>query len=382
MRLHSTASLRYKFQVVRDGKVVYDFPFRNNLILDSGLNKAGSVQWCNCFKVMLLGNNVSPVPVRRDSGGITLAQAANAVTASGAFFQAGDVGRLLKYNDSPGTEVYITAFTDSSHVTVGGPSQVVAAVSGTIWYVNETALSTLYATTSTYSTDGGANGSTAVGGVITHKRTIIGGAVGGTVTLTELGFSDSVTNANIFDRDIIVGGVTLVAGDQPQAVVELIMTYSPTTPLSVGNVATGYDSSGQLQIERLGLGANGISSVQSNGSTATGILDNNGSGGIVTIDATFTLSAFSTGAGINHHGWASNYSLDAYSDGNFYRDLLIEFGTGESNFDIYGFAIGTPSTQNDATSYITQKFTAPFTKNSTQVLDMTFRKSWSRVLTN
>lgn len=376
------AVFRYRFGFIRNGQRHLVTPWRNNLIQDCGLDLVATTVWCNCFDTVLFGDAISPVPVRRNSGAITVAQAANTLTASGNFFVSSDVGRLWKFDS--GNEVYITAFTDAEHVTVSGPSASVSASPGTVWYVNETALSSLYSASATYGPGGADNGTTAVGNVVTHKRSFVGNAVSGPVTLTEIGFNNSGSNTNVFDRDIITGGVSLITGDQPFAVAELIQTWTPNSSTAAGNVGTGFDSSGNIIISGLQFNNGiGMSFVQANGSTggASAYLEPSISNiGFGVLNSSFSFPAFSNGDGPDFTayllGQAATFNNGAYSSGDFHRDLTIGFGTPDGNGTIGGFAIRTDS------AIITYQFTTPFIKNTSQIMNFVIRRSWQRILAN
>jgi hypothetical protein len=249
-KIESKALFRYRVGYIRDGIRHITSQWRNNLIQDAGLDKMASTAYCDCFSTCLFGNNVSPVAVQRNSGVVTFTQASNVITASGGFFVAQDVGRLFKWGaGSAGTEAYITAYSSATQVTVAASPDVAVGEVGTVWYVKTPQLSTLLQSTSTYGSTGGDNGTSVVGSTITMKRTYTGSAVGSATTLTEVGFSNSASNSNIFDRDIIPGGVALLTGDIPLAVAELIVTFSPSTSTGQSNVGTGCNTTGNFVIE-------------------------------------------------------------------------------------------------------------------------------------
>lgn len=383
LKLSSRHTFRYRFGFIRNGVRTLVTPWRENLILDSGLNKFATVKGATCWNTCLFGNQVSPDPVKRNSGAITFTTVGTACTASGGFFVAQDVGRLIKFDDAGGQERYITAFTSSTLVTLGvAPSPDIAGDTATIWYVNQTALQSLFATTSTYGSNGGDNGTSVVGNVITQKRTFVGAAVGAPVSLTEIGFNNSTSNVLLFDRDIIVGGVGLITGDQPTAIAELISTWEPDTSTAVGNVGTGFDSSGDMIISGLSaLTGETVQIVGTNGvASGAGVLEPSSSQGLSPITATFTLPAFSNGAGPALVGpYNGNTTLAGYSNGTFFRDCSISYGITEANGTLYG--VGMIYNAGFQACWM-QKYTTPFTKLNTQTLVMTTRKSWQRVLVN
>jgi len=379
------AVFRYKVGYRRNGVNYFPRDWRNNLILDSGLNKIANFATQDCWAWCLFGDQVGPTPVQRNSGAVTFTTTGTACVASAGFFVSQDVGRLIKFDDTDGQERYITAFTDSTHVTLGvAPSPAIAAQTATVWYVNETALDSLYSATGTYQQNAGDNETTAVANVVTYKRTFIGGAVSGSpVTLTEIGFSESGANANLFDRDIITGGITLSVGDQPLAVAELIVTFSPAVSTAVGNVATGYDSSGDMIISGLDILSSlaALSFVDTNGQTtanANAYEPSEQLNGMRAIMSSFSLPAFSNGTGPNIGGIKqTSQSLGSYSAGNFFRDLNGSYDVSTANGTIYGFCL-----QAGASAVWVLRLTTPFTKLSTQTLTVSFRRSWQRLLQN
>jgi hypothetical protein len=353
----------------------------------NGRNYATAFEW------LMVGNAVSPTPVRRDSAPTTFTQVGNGVTASGGFFTSADVGRIIKYNDGPGTEVYITGFTSATLVTVGGSSASIGPVTGTVWYVNRTGLGSPVTgmAGSDYSTIGGDNGTLFGTNSVTLFRKIIGGACTSATTLTEVAFGWYGDNASCWDLDIITGGVAVGVGDQAVATCQLVLTYANTTPQSVANVATGYDSTGTFQIETLGCVTLGNSNafqqiVRSNGVSSAGSASG-GPGSVSyfqTITGSFTQSVYSPTAALiafTNTGEGPKGATTSYTNGSFFLDTYYKYILSESNGTIYGLALtGDPGyNSNRAASLL---FTTPFTKNSTQTLDFTVRKSLQRILVN
>lgn len=380
--LKAAHQLRYRFGYIRDGKRHLVTPWQSNLILDSGLNKMGTTRVADCWQFCLFGNQVGPTPVRRNSGAVTFTVTGTACVAAGGFFTAQDVGRLIKFN-GVGGEYYITAFTDSTHVTLSAiPNPAVIAETATVWYVNQTSLESLYAATNTYGATGGDNGQSVTGNTVTAQRTFVGAAIVGSVTLTEIGFSNSASNTNIFDRDIITGGIGLINGDIPIAICQVITTYTPNSSTPAGNVGTGLDTSGDMIISGLSaLSGEVISLVQTNGvSAGAAVFEPYNSQGLSPITTTFTLPGFSNGAGPTLTGpYNNNVTLAGYSNGTFFRDCSITYGISEANGLIYGFGMIYSAGFNACWM---QKFTAPVLKLNTQTLTMTTRKSWQRILVN
>ncbi len=370
---------QYRVGILRDGKAIWKTDFKKNLILDCGLDKIASVPSAGCFSFCLFGNQVSPDPVARNSGAITFTTVGTACTASAGFFIASDVGRLIKFDDGSGQERYITGYTSATLVTLGSaPSPAIAAVTATVWYVNQTALQSLYSTTSTYRSGGAFNGTSWSGAVRTMKRTYIGAAVAGSVTLTEIGFSNSATNVNIFDRDIIVGGIGLVTGDQPMAEANLIETYSPTTATAAGNVATGFDSSGTYQYCDATSGLTAVDSTGNVVGNASVEPAGNNYIGMYMQGATYSLPAFNT---LSPPGTAyapSGGSVGGYTPGSFFKDWTTDYSTAYVS-TVYGFSLVSSGATSRCWSIL---LTTPFAKTALQTLSVTIRFNWQRILFN
>lgn len=380
------AKLRYKVGYIREGKRVICRDWKDRLITDAGMNKVATVVWANCFTYALFGNAVSPTPTERDSGTTAFnVSGTNCQTVGGAnFFVSSDVGRLIKFDDVNGTERYITAYINAQNVTLSSAATI-SNETACIWYVNTSTLGSLLSATNTYGNSGGDNGTTVVGNIVTCKRTFIGSAVVSPVTLTEIGFNNTNTNTDLFDRDIITGGIALTTGDQPFAVCELIREYEETVAVPVGNVGTGIDTTGYRQLCAFFYNAGTMissvfSSVSSTGLTLGGNLIEPAQTGVrlSAVLSNTAMPSFTTGAGVVATiNFPSSVVDSGYVAGNFYRDTTCIFNVLTANTDIYGFAV----CDNTSIAWY-QKFDNPYTKLPTQQLTVVWRKSWRRILVN
>lgn len=249
-RLHQVASVRYQVSVIdsETKKQVFSLPKKRNLLTDSGLEKPASVSWSICFSHAVVGTGTNPV--KRDSGAVVVSRAGTALTASANFFEAGDVGRLFKFDS--GEEVYISAFTDAQHVS-SVSSGTIAAAQGTVWYVERTGLQTEVKRSSLYANDVGSNGSSFSVDTWTFKRTFVFSAESGSVVYNEIGWSNSGSvGNNLFGQDIISGGVSLSAGQQLKVVVELSVTIAPVVSIPYTSVITGWSQDGDCVVENYG----------------------------------------------------------------------------------------------------------------------------------
>lgn len=351
----------------------------HNLLLDSGLDKIATNLIADCFKWCTVGDGTTPT--NRDSSTTTASQSGTTVTTSGAFFESGDVGRLLKFDS--GEEAYITSFTSATVVEVS-ISRTVSASEFTVWYVDETGHGNQIKATNTYFTEGGACGTTVTATGLTHKRTFLFSTESGAVTYNEIGWSESNT-VNLFGRDLIGGGVSLSAGQQLEVIVELIVALDPVNPTAVSDVSGGtFNSAGQHCWEYL---QKSVSKVRSDGATGFFTSDAAIEPSQITkvgyfnaaptllsgIDTTNYVATDTTGA--------LPLTNQAYGTGNFYVDKTRKILPTEWNTDIYGLAFGENEGAGTLRSF-SHKFTTPQTKESTHALDINFSVGWGRSLVN
>ncbi len=383
--LHSRNELHYKLGVLRKGVLVHETPFRPHLITDAGLDNVGTSPWLQQLNNCLLGTGPA-VAVRRDDALVTFTQTGFVITASAPFFIASDVGRLFKYGvGSTGAEYYITVYTNSTTVTVDTTDTVAAPTAGTVWYVNTATLVAPVAGL-TWSRQASGNGSviTTLGdtATVTHTAVNVSSALAAPATISEIAVNRLNTNASLFDRDIVSPPVALLAGDQAIVTIQLIQKYTPITPLAVGNVATGYDSSGTLQIEsfRAGSNNNGLSILSAGGGASTGqsFDPSDADAQQCNVGADFTQQAFNatTSPTGGQGGVGKAAVLGGYGTGTYRRDMTFSYGITEVNGVHYGFSVG--GFWRD----ISIHYTTPWTKLSTQTLTFTWRRTWQRTLTN
>lgn len=373
----SAAQVHYQISVLNsDGSVARQLPRKRNLILDQGLDAIASTPWADVFTVAVLGTGTTPT--KRDSGATTFTRTGSTVTASAGFFEAADVGRLLKFDS--GEEVRISAYTDPTTVTTS-TSGAIAAAEGTVWYVNQTGLFAESKRSNTYSTGGGECGSTFSAGVWTHKRTFIFSAETGTVTYREIGWASTTgAGANLFGRDLLAGvGVTLVNGQQLKVSVELTVAYAPYTSAAWANVITGWSTNGTHGIE------SSLNRRVSSTGGAVGFvaLEPSGPNRVYVSDQSAAIAAMSSNDDSPVQGGftAANSSASSYSAGSFTRSHSGTFGVGSANGAIRSLLIGHFDGTYHRYSYRVL-LSAPETKANTHTLSITFTFTWGRVLSN
>lgn len=364
-----------------DGTVVPLRKAKRNLILDQGLDYFASQLIVNCTRYCAVGTGTNPI--KRDSGAITFSRAGTTVTSSANFFEAGDVGRLLKFDT--GEEMKVTAYTDPQNVTVD-TSGALGAAEGTVYYVNRTGLQTETARTGNLRTDAGDNQSTFSVDTWTHKRTFLFPAVGGNVTYNEIGWSPSSgAGANLFGMDLISGGDSLLTGQQYIVIVRLSVKVSPASGVAVGDVGNnGFDTSGTAKMESVALGdGQGFIGLNSAGNASGGYANlepsHQSSLSCATMFRTldFTQQAITSGTIFDSDNVQKNATASTYTPGTFFRDFTsAAVAVNEANGSIYGICLGRASRN------FSVKFTTPQTKAGTHTLAATWRLSWNRVLVN
>jgi hypothetical protein len=308
--MKTLVSVKFKTRIVDADtlRVVKESPWRKNLVLDIGLNGLAQdtsqglrARPAAAFTKCLVGDGTNPNSIA--SGAITFTQAAFTVTASAGFFTSAMVGGILKYGSgSGGVEYYITAFTDSTHVTVD-TSATVGATVGTVWQVQQTTLQNLLFTSSTYQAN--ANGTTFSTNTVTHQRTFIFAHQAAPYNVNEIGWNNGAA-ANLMGRAVL--GSTDVVGTNQFYVVVLALTFSyvPGAPTAVVDVGTGVNVAGNAMVEWLS-----TDQVNSDGSIAgvAGVFDGISSPSVPACEiatATYTQNAGPATSQAGSPNWAGN----------------------------------------------------------------------------
>lgn len=385
---------RYKVQVINpDGSVANERPWANNLILDQGLNQVcdGTTNLGACFSRCAVGTGTTPTYT--DSGAITVTISAGTATASAPFFSAGMVGMLL--NANTGEQQYITAFTSTTVVSVGGSNSVVAQLF-TVWAVNQVGLVTEVKRTNTYLTGVGNCGTTNNTGAATRvlKRTFDFTAEVAPQNYEELGWSyTSSAGNNLFSRVLITGGtVTVLASQQLRVIYELSVVISPavstgqTLSISGWPVAPATTTDGDYIANAQGFSSDfgGLSTVGTDGSTTSGgrtrclepwagntLYD-------VRLASGSTLPAFNAAYTGGTETSQSSATLSSYTPGNFYRDIVSLWQAANGNrTDIRGIVF--IDQDQDIATFV---FDEAQTKDNTHLLELTWRRYANRILVN
>lgn len=374
--------VKYKLYIKKAGEKEWSFRYKGeNLIMDSGLDAWCDTDGSGYLTQQCQAGTGNSIPLKRDSGVITFTRAGNVVTASASFFEAGDVGRIIKLDS--GEEDQIITFNSVTEV-ITATSGAWASSEGSIHYVDQTALETFVKSTVAYGVDGGDNGTSVVSNVVTHKRTHIFSAEVGSVTYNELGWRK--TSGDLFSRSLISGGISLVALDQLKVVSELDIVISTTTSTAVSDVGTGFNSAGNAQVEH-----HGMTSVAANGQPDSVVADGFGLGepsarfdvAIHTADIafqTFPASGFEIDPG--EPKVITN--PESYTPGTFYRDFITVFGTSVFNkTGVVTLMWGTdPGGGNEINPIYRIRLTSSFNKTSSDILTLNLRTTVGRLLVN
>lgn len=244
---HTGLANRFMAQVIEQrpdhpdfGKVVFETPFNHNLILENGMNAIASNPICNLFTWCAIGSGTTPT--EDDSGAITVTISGTAATAGTAFFGSGDVGKLLRCDT--GEKAVISAFIDSTHVTLATSLTVASPTLFTMYRIAQNALATEVVRSANYLTGTGNCGTTVTGGVLTHQRTFDFPIEVSDQTYNEVGFSSTNTpGANLNTRGIFAGApVSVLTGQQLRVIYFFVVTATPVTQRTRAITISGWPS--------------------------------------------------------------------------------------------------------------------------------------------
>ncbi len=395
-RLHQAARGLYKVAVVdaRTREVVWEQKdWRKNLILNNGMDRVALAAWCDCFTYGIAGNGTTPT--NRSSSEVTASQSGTTVTAtSGSFtFTSGDVGNMIKW--STNEEARITAFTSGTSVEVT-PSQSVAGATFVVYHTNQTSLAGELKRTATYLA-GSPYCQTDVDlvyGIVKNRRTYDFTAETGTVSYTEVGVGWAASGGGTtFSRILLADAVVVNSGQQLRLVYELQITMTPFTPQSFTAAVAGWPvapsttttANQQVQLHGLStIAASGVTTTSSGGYANEPAYYGNNSKIWVSPSST-ALAAFNSVVNRLTNSATCTTTLAAYVALSFYMDKTGVFLVSQANrTDLYTMGLGpeVPASNVYPAQYNTfcVLFDEPQTKANTQTLTLTFRSSWTRVL--
>ncbi len=377
--IRQRAAVRWRAEAVdaKSGLTVRAHPWRRNMITDYGLDRVGVAYWMNAWLLAVAGTGASVT--KRDSGAVTFTCAGNAVSTSGGFFVAQDVGRILKLDT--GEERYLTVYSDAQNMTFGGAALAAGPTQGTIHYVNSPTLATETKRTSTLGSDSGDNFATFARPTWTNQRTFLFSVEAAPVTYTEIGWSHTATvGANLFGRDVISGGIAVGIGQQLKVIVQVLITISPDTSSAWVNPAHGWTQNGVHCCE----GADAVSHVVSPGGGMTGgnldPYDPNNSRGVLCTDSTALVSSTITPGNYAGGLLYKNTTVNAYTNGTFTRTKEVTFALSESNSTLIrtiGYEGASPSRRGYSVL-----LNAVETKDGSHTVRLVWTWAWGRTLVN
>jgi len=382
--ISTSAEVHYRTGIIQPNGYVHwrrKGRMKHNLITDAGLNEVAAREWAKCFEYGAIGTSNSPV--ERSSGATTITAVGATVTASAPYFEAGDVGRLLRA--ATGQTGYITVFNTAQNVTWVPTGTDFSAQAGVIYYVNRTALGTEYRRTNTYRTTGSDNVSIWNGpnSEWSLQRTYLYPVETAPVTIRELGWSWGTTGTNLFGLDVLPGaGDALIAGQQYIVQVLLILRFLPAASTPAPNVGTNWNTTGNISVVSTNE-AYSVAIVNSVGATVTGGdgLEPGVNSGARKISlysqssyalpgSTNTAPACPTGTTVS----ALAMTLSAYTPGSFTRTKSVLMGVSE----VVGSWWGVMISHGTVTPCVAVKFNAAQSKDNTHTLSVSFRFTWGR----
>jgi hypothetical protein len=373
------------------GKVVKEYPRQRNLILNQGMDQVATNYWADLFVYCSAGTGTTPTS--DDSSPTTATQAGTTVTLSGGSFvftnTLTDAGKVIKWDT--GEEATIVTVTDPSTVVVNN-SAVVPAADFIVYRTNQTGLSNQVKRTNTYLTGSSYCGTTLASNVFKMRRTYDFTAEVGTVNYTEIGLGWHVsTPTAIFSRILLAVPVPVNAGQQLRVTYELQLTLAPSSPVSktaiIGGwpVAPASTTDGVESIQYLGVQQVNTSGNTQNydGGITAGEPATTASVGVFVSDTSTAPASF--GSAISRAGTgAVSATRAAYVVGQYYVDKsgTLPVGTGNSvALRSMGHGYHSPNLyfayQSTTIVFV---FNEAQTKLNTHTLTLTWRLSWSRVL--
>lgn len=413
------ASGQFKVQVVRNGQVIEDRPWRKNLILNSGLNIIRSYMWADAFHYASAGTDGSAnyedsgagTAASDAAGNVTFTTYSLAVSRTGAIilWDSGEIGRIT---GGSGASCTITPAPGGAGIP-DGPFTLFRAERTTLVAPR---VGPTYGYTRTYLANYPHTFTSVNGNAITMRRTYDFPVEGSPVIYQEVGVHPVWANgATCFSRMTIPGGISLGVGDQLRLVYQLVVTFGPINAVQTGTMnVTGWPVLPALTTNvKWAIWKVGLSGVNADGSTGYAVpadwCHTNEPAVLqpLGLDGSWTMWLSSTRAGYgtwtfpgtspnhpnyydsNYAGWPQFVNYD--SSGLVYSvEKQMKVGTTSANYDTWGYvrAFGQgfgmttyPFYQSQATQVgWTVEFDEDQTKTNIQNLALGMKFSWSREL--
>ena len=373
------------------GSVVKEYPKQKNLILNQGMDQVAVNYWADLFAYCSAGNGVAPTS--DDSGLTTASQSGNALTLNGGSFTLTstlvDGGNLIKWDT--GEEAMITVVASGTSATVANSASV-GAGQFTVYRTNQTQLGSQLKRTNNYLAGLPYTGSVLTSNVLKMRRTFDFTAEVSGATYTEIALGwNNVSVSAIFSRILLTLPVPVLTGQQLRVTYELRITVTPSAPVSktaiIGGwpVAPAATTDGVECVQYLGIAApntSGTSTIWDGGGWSSEPSSASFCG--VFVSDTATRPASFGGAIARTNTGSANTTTAAYIAGSWYVDKsgTLSVGVGNSSaIRSMGYGYHQPNNIFASTSTtIVFVFNEAQTKLNTHTLTLTYRFSWSRVL--
>ena len=372
---------RVKAQVIdKQGKVVKDFPWQRNLILNSGMNEMAARALNNCWKFAVIGTGNSAN--KHSSGAITASQSGTTVTFSASFTNL-SVGTTLKW-DTGGEIAMVTTVTSSTSVEVDR-SQTVSANTFASYRTEKTALDSESKRADVFGT--GDNGTTYDNATrtATYRREWEFAEEVANVNYNEVGFSWNTSTANLFSRIVLASTISMLTGQKLRLKYELDVVVGPAPGASTWNVSGWANSSGTWGAEGFGIIAVRSDGITNTGSTAQTFTASHEPASMLETVLSNGTNAIAFPASGQHTGddgataglEASSNVPATYVVNSFKRSTTSTFDTGTSLASVSSIRIHAEFIRDWALRYL---FSTANTKEDTHKLTLTYELTWDRVL--
>jgi hypothetical protein len=227
---------------VREGeRIVKDYGWQDNLILDQGLDKIATMPFNQVFAACCAGTGSNPTG--RNPGVSATISGTTLTAAAGANFTTADLDGDCVFA-SLAQRFKIEQILSPTSVTLFTSGNIATATPFTIEYTNQAILAGEVKRTVSCLGTPGACGYVINPGSVVLYRTFLFSPEQVSITYTEVGFSDqSVAGANLFSRVVLATPVSLIG---PQAALpsgqQLQVTYQLTIGIDYGQGAGNFFS--------------------------------------------------------------------------------------------------------------------------------------------
>ena len=393
--IHQTVRGRFRAQVIGPGDlIIRDYGWQDNLILNQGMDGIAGRLWADSFLYACLGtgSDVNFIP----SGATTAQQSNVTVTLSGGSLRftdtPTDAGRMLIWDD--GQRAKNVAVTNPTTATVSDSKLVTPAQTFRYFLTTLTGLQTETVRTGDISSRAGYNiTTTSLPGTVTMQRTWEFPQEVTQQIYTEVGVSWSATPGNnLFSRMLPSPAITIDAGFHLRLSYQLILTLSPTSPLSKTVNVQGWplspipNTAGSECLEDWGLAMVDTDGITRPMRTVNniGIVANEPS---AICDALFSqnASAFSSLGSAPLNRWSgTSFSkaavVDIYTAMSYQNTKTVRAYGGEANMTgMKSVAIGHLVEPSNFLPTLTFIFTNGQTKTAPNILRLSYKFIWSRI---